>query len=99
MAAVAVWGLVVFVGSDGAEIAAWVMGGPGVPDLEAVDALARWQLWAGRHGGSICLRDVCGELGELLDLAGLRREVGRQAEGGEEELSVEEEVGPGDPVA
>jgi hypothetical protein len=99
MAAVAVWGLVVFVGPDGAEMAAWVMGGPGVPDLEAVEALARWQLWAGRLGGSICLRGVCGELGELLDLAGLRREVSWQAEGGEEEFRVEEEMGPGDPVA
>jgi len=93
MAAVVAWGWVVLVGSGGAEVEAWVVGGPGAPDLSAVDALARSQLSARSLGGSIRLRDVCWELGELLDLVGLRREVGGEAEGGEE-VGVEEGVKP-----
>jgi len=98
MAAVVAWGRVVFVGSNDVELAAWVVGGAGAPDLTAVDSLARSHLLARRLGGSICLRCVCGELGELLDLVGLRGEVGWEAEGGEE-VGVEEGVEPRDPPA
>lgn len=98
MAFAAAWACVVLVGSDGTEVAAWVVGGPGVPDLAVVDALARSQLCARRQGGSVLLRDVCEELGQLLDLVGLGREVGREPEGGEE-VRVEEGVEPGDPGA
>lgn len=69
-----------------------------LPDLAAVDALARLELAARRLGGSIRLLDVCEELAELLDLAGLRGEMSGEAEGGEE-VGVEEGVEPGDPVA
>lgn len=69
------------------------------PDLEAVDALVRLHVAARRLGGCIRLRDVCEELEELLELVGLRREVGGQAESGEEGAVVEEGVEPGDPVA
>jgi hypothetical protein len=98
MADVLAWGWVVLVTSGDDEVASWAVAGAGLPDLVAVEALARWQLSARRRGGSIRLRDVCPELGELLDLVGLRREVGGETEGGEE-VGVEEGVEPGDPVA
>ncbi len=41
------------------------------PDLCLVDALARLQLEARRHGCSVRLRDPCAELRELLELVGL----------------------------
>ncbi len=63
-----------------------------------VDGLARLQLEARRLGGSIQLRDVCAHLRELLDLVGLRVEVGGEPESGEE-VGVEEVVMPDDPVA
>jgi hypothetical protein len=96
VAGVVAWGRVVLVGRAGVEVAAWVVAGPGAPDLSIVDALARWQLSARRRGGSIRLREVGVELAELLDLAGLRREVGGEPEGGEQ-VAVEEGVEPGDP--
>jgi len=93
-----VWARVVFVTRCGAEA---TIGTVGVrrPDLATVDALARLQLAARRLGGSLRLRDVGDELGELLDLVGLRREVGGQSEGREEVLGVEEGVEPGDSLA
>ena len=98
MADVVPWGRVVVIGVTGTPVATCVLSGPGRPDLSVVDALARCQLAARRLGGSMLLLDVSPELGELLDLAGLRRQVGGQAEGGEELLGVEEGVQPGDPV-
>lgn len=83
---------------SGAELLIIVMTGPGRPDLAAVDALARWQLAARRGGGSIELRGPCEELAGLLDLAGLLREMGGEAEGGKEARRVEEGVEPGDPL-
>jgi len=97
--ALTAWALVVLVGSDGADIAAWSIEGPGAPDLAAVDALARTQLRARRLGGAIHLRHGSKELLELLDLVGLRREVGGEPEGGEEVLGVEEGVESRDPPA
>ena len=88
----------VVLGSSRVEAATWVVAGPGLPDLAVVDALARWQLSVRRLGGSIRLCDLCEELGELLDLVGLRGEVGGEAEG-LEQVGVEEGVEPGDPVA
>ena len=41
------------------------------PDCGTVDALARLQLKARRHGRRIVLRNACTELRELLGLAGL----------------------------
>lgn len=89
------------------EVASWPLAGWDHPDLAVVDELARWQLAARRLGCSIRLRGTCVELWELLDLlglgevvsggAGLRREAGRQAEGGEQ-VGIEEVVLPDDPV-
>jgi hypothetical protein len=68
------------------------------PDLVLVDALARLELQARRLGGSVTASEIWPCLDELLDLVGLRGEVARQAEGGEE-IGVEERMEPGDPVA
>jgi hypothetical protein len=65
--------------------------------MATVDVLARLQLLARRKGGTLVVEDLCGELADLLDLAGLRRQVGGQAEGGEDPLGVEEAVEAGDP--
>jgi hypothetical protein len=92
----------------GAEVASWPLEGGSRPDLSVVDELARLQLAARRLGCSIRLRDACGQLWELLDLAGLAEvvlsagglvvEVGGDPEGGEE-VGVDEGVEPRDPVA
>jgi hypothetical protein len=99
MAAFVVWGVIVFIGDHGQELAVCPAGGEGRPDLAAVDALARVQLAVRRRGGRIQLRQMCVELDELLDLVGLGREVGGQPEGREEVLGVEEGVESGDSVA
>jgi hypothetical protein len=75
-------------------------------DLALVDALARLQLAARRHGRSLQLREPCQEVCELLDLVGLADvivgppgsglEAEREAEGGEQ-LGVQEVVQPRDP--
>jgi hypothetical protein len=93
---------------DGAEVASWPLEGRGVPRLEVVDELARWQLAARRLGCGIRLRDACPDLCALLDLvglaellpgsAGLGLEAGGKAEDGEE-AGVEEVVDPDDPLA
>jgi hypothetical protein len=98
VAAVVAWGRIVFIGPAGVEWASCVVTGAGPPDLAVVDALARLQLEAMRRGASIRLLDMGQGLKELLDLVGLRREVGGEAEG-LEEVGVEESVVPGDPVA
>lgn len=72
------------------------MAGAGPPDLGTVEALATLQLAARRLGVSIEVREMCGELAELV---GLRRELGGEAESGEQVPDVEEAVEPGDPVA
>ncbi|MEY2423194.1 MAG: hypothetical protein QOI95_3261 [Acidimicrobiaceae bacterium] len=69
------------------------------PDLGLVDALARLQLIARRHGCSIRVRP-CDELRELLLVAGLAEvlalEPRRETERGIQ-LGIEEVVQPGDP--
>ena len=42
------------------------------PDVGTVDALARLQLAAGRHGCQVRLRNMSEELRELVDFIGLR---------------------------
>lgn len=98
MAALAAWGRVVLLGPDGVEIAGWVLTGRGAPDLSVVERLARIQLAARRAGGRIQVHGMSDELADLLDVVGLRREVGGEPEGGEE-VGVEEGVEFGDPVA
>ena len=99
MGALVPWARVFVVGPDGAVTTSWLLAGTGRPDLETVDALARSLLSAKRQGGSLRLDGVCEELGQLLDFVGLGREMGREPEGGEQVLGVEEGVEPGDPVA
>jgi hypothetical protein len=94
-----VWGRVVVVGPGGAELARWPIGGREPPDLAVVDSLCRLQLAAHRAGCEVVLDDLCCELAEILDLVGLCREVGGQAELGEQLLGVQEAVEPGDPLA
>jgi hypothetical protein len=69
-AAGALWGQVVLRGPDGEEVS-WEIRGCGSPDLAVVDALARCQLLASRHGWSLAVRDAGSELDGLLDLVGL----------------------------
>lgn len=87
-----------FIDRRGMMMAACPLAGEGRPDLSVVDTLARLQLAARRAGGVIEVREMCPELQELLELAGLRGELGGESEGGEE-VGVEEGVEPGDPVA
>lgn len=66
-----------------------------VPDVHAIDALARLQLAARRLGMEVQLRHASRELQELLAFAGLRDvlrvETGGQPEQREERVGVEEE--------
>jgi hypothetical protein len=65
------------------------------PDVHALDALARLQLTARRHGVELRLCHASRELEDLLVFAGLRDalrvETGGHAEQGEQRLGVEEE--------
>jgi hypothetical protein len=93
------WCRVLVVGADHTALACHQLGGPGPPDIGAVDDVARLALQARRLGGRIVLSDVSPALRALLNLAGLRVEMEREAEGGEEPLGVErgqEELHPGD---
>jgi hypothetical protein len=75
------------------------LAGEGTPDLSVVDDLARLQLAVRRAGGRMGLEGVAPALSRLLDLAGLLREVGGEAEGREDPLDVQERVDPGDAVS
>jgi hypothetical protein len=93
------WCRVQIVGADHTTLARHQLGGPGLPDLGAVDDVARLALRARRLGGRIILSDVSPALRSLLDLAGLTVEVEGEAEGREEPLGVQEgqeELHPGD---
>jgi len=71
-------------------------------DVDLVDRLVRLHLAARRLGFSLRLTDVPVELGELIDLAGLREVLCGQALGqaeGCEQAGVDEVVVPDDPVA
>ena len=74
----------------------------GTPDLATVEALARVELTARRHGADVQLRGASVDLLELLALCGLPLrliEAERKPEEREEASGVEEERDPGDPVA
>ena len=76
-------------------------------DVGTVDALARVQLVARRHGCQVRLRRASSELRELLGLVGLREilpcgpgsglQAGRETEEGEDPRGIEEERDPADP--
>lgn len=90
-----------------AEVASWPLAGQDRPDLAVVGQLVRWQLWAGRLGCSIYLRDPPADLLALLELVGLAeivpcgraalRQVGGETEGSEQP-GIEEVVVPHDPI-
>ena len=79
-----------------------------VPDVAAVDALARLQLTARRLGVQLCLGRPAPDLLELLSLVGLREmlpvnvplrvEPWRQPEQRKQRGRIQEERDPGDPV-
>lgn len=92
MAGFVVWTRVDVLGPDGTRQTRLLLTGEGNPDLAVVDWLARLQRTARRAGGRIRLEEACPALVDLLDLVGLRREVGGQAEGGKEAFGVEEGV-------
>jgi hypothetical protein len=97
MADSALWARMVVAAADGTRLTV-PLGGDGPPDLAVVEALARFQLMARRAGDRVWLEDVSVALGELLDLAGLRRQMVGQAEGREQVLGVQEEVQADDTV-
>jgi ABC-type transporter Mla MlaB component len=59
-----------------ADVASWPLRLGARPDMGIVDQLARLQLEARRLGCSICLRNVCAELRELIELSGLDLVIG-----------------------
>jgi hypothetical protein len=64
------------------------------PTLEVIDSLARLQLTTRRQGGQLRLEELSAALGQLLELTGLGRELGGEAEGGEEPVDLEERMDP-----
>ena len=63
------------VGADGTALSGRAFGGPGSPDIDAVDQVARLVLRWRRLGARVTLRDVSPEMRELLELAGLAVEM------------------------
>ena len=93
--------------SNAAELVVCDVGGVLDADAGTIEALARMQLTARRLGRRVVVRDVRGEVRDLLELAGLLDvlpcgelflEAGREPEEREVSLGVEEERDPGDPV-
>ena len=89
---------------NGAPLVICDVGEIGDPNIVTVDALARLQLTARRHGRQIRLRDACDELQKLLTLVGLSDVVpptggaqpGGKAEERKQVRRVEKRVDPGD---
>jgi hypothetical protein len=79
MAGVIPWARVVVVGADGTRRVV-LLAGEGPPDLAVVEGLARLQLMARRAGERMWLEEVSAALRELLDLAGLHREMREPAD-------------------
>ena len=67
-----------------------IVGGSGAPDLHAVDVVARIALAVRSGGGRIAIVTIEPAFDALLTLAGLRVEMERKTEGGEEALLVDE---------
>jgi hypothetical protein len=68
------WCRITVLGPDGAVLARRVLEGPGDPDVDAVEVVARMALLSGRVSGTIGIAEVSPEMRDLLDLAGLRIE-------------------------
>jgi hypothetical protein len=84
------WCRITLVGRDGRVLGVRTLGGPGPPDLEAVDAVARTILSATRQGARSIVTDVSPRLGELLHMVGLWIEVEGETEGREKPFRVDE---------
>ena len=84
------WCQVVLVGPGDNQVVRCDLRGQGAPDLRAVDDVAQFALLARRLGSALVLADVDPGLGGLLELVGLRVEVKREPEPGEEPHWVEE---------
>jgi hypothetical protein len=96
------WCRVTVQAPDGTVLADRVLHGPGLPDLRAVEQVARLGLLATRNAARLVVREYSPGMRELLELAALPVEVQGQPEGREEPLrveEVEEEAHPGDPPA
>jgi hypothetical protein len=90
MAISEMWCRVTVVAPCGSTLSSWLLAGDGRPDLGDIDHLARLQLSVVREGDAMVLTDVGSDLGALLDLVGLRRQMCGQPEGREDRLDVEE---------
>ena len=99
MADLDVWCRITVFRAEGDEVGSWELSGSGPPDLAVLDGVARLILVASRAGGSVVVHDLSARMAELVELVGLRREVGGQPEGREDGLGVEEGVELGDPSA
>lgn len=75
------WYRVTVTDRQGVEFA-WDVGGTGLPDLQAVDVLARLTLLFRRDGASVRLTEVSVAMQELMDLAGMTAEVRCRDDGG-----------------
>ncbi len=105
MDGIAPWARVVLEWPD-RVVLTMLLGGDDRPDLGTVEGLARLGLAARRGGCRMHLREVTPALAELLELAGLSRELGAppasarevvgQAKGGEDPLGVQEGVDAAD---
>ena len=77
VAGMAPWARMVVATADGTRHVV-PLAGEGSPDLALIEALAQFQLLARRAGDQMWLEDVSAALAELLDLAGLRRQLAEQ---------------------
>lgn len=75
------WYRVTVTDREGVEFA-WVAGGVGLPDLQAVDIVSRLALLLRRSGASVELTEVSAAMCELLALSGLTAEVGQRDDPG-----------------
>jgi hypothetical protein len=73
------WARIAIHQPDGSVTRTWLEG-PGAPDMETVEGLAWLAQETRRAGGWVQLEHLCPDLAELLDLSGLRREVGGEPE-------------------
>lgn len=85
----ALWCRLTAVDSDGSRVGTLSIDGDGLPDMSAVDQLARWVLEAQRARLRIALECLTPEMAGLLDLAGLGLEVQWKAERGEKPCRLE----------
>ena len=99
---VQLWCRVTIIGPDGNMLLRSVLTGRGNPDLEAVDTVVRFALFAKRVESHIVLSQLTPAMRDLVALSGLGIEMEREAEEGKDVLEVQEaqeEAHPGDLAA